>query len=98
MVAQITVENVVERAVILGPGDYITEKELPLSITEAYPHADEIDRPPTVRKEPQSLEEAEKEAVLAALKAAGGNKSETARVLGITRKTLHKKLQKYGVT
>jgi len=91
-------ENAVERAVILGPGDYITEKELPLSITKAYPHAEEIDRPPTVSKEPQSLEEAEKDAVLAALEASGGNKSETARVLGITRKTLHKKLQKYGVT
>jgi len=90
-------ENAVERAVILGLGDYITEKELPLSITKAYPHAEEIEAPPTVSKEPQSLEEAEKEAVLTALKAAGGNKSETARVLGITRKTLHKKLQKYGV-
>ncbi len=90
-------ENAVERAVILGPGDYITEKELPLSITKAYPHAEEIDRPPTVSKEPQSLQEAEKEAVLTALKASGGNKSETARVLGITRKTLHKKLQKYGM-
>jgi two-component system response regulator HydG len=30
-------ENAVERAVILGPGDYMTEKELPLSITKAYP-------------------------------------------------------------
>ena len=90
-------ENAVERAVILGPGDYISEKELPLSIAKAYPHGEELDRPPAVSKEPQSLEEAEKEAVLAALKVAGGNKSETARLLGITRKTLHKKLQKYGV-
>jgi DNA-binding NtrC family response regulator len=32
------------------------------------------------------------------LQAEGGNRSETARELGITRKTLHKKLQKYGVT
>ena len=91
-------ENAVERAVILGPGDYITEKELPLSITKPYPHAEEADTPTRLREQPQSLEEAEKEAVLTALKAAGGNKSETARVLGITRKTLHKKLQKYGVT
>jgi len=91
-------ENAVERAVILGPGDYISEKELPLSITRAYPHGEEIDRDPAVSKEPQSLEEVEKEAVLAALEAAGGNKSETARKLGITRKTLHKKLQKYGAT
>jgi two-component system response regulator HydG len=90
-------ENAVERAVILGLGDYITEKELPLRIAKAYPHAEEIDGPQTVSKEPQSLEEAEKAAVLAALNTAGGNKSETARLLGITRKTLHKKLKKYGV-
>ncbi|MEJ2364236.1 MAG: sigma 54-interacting transcriptional regulator [Deltaproteobacteria bacterium] len=89
-------ENAVERAVILGLGDYITEKELPLGIAKAYPHGEEIDITPTVSKEPRSLEEAEREAVLTALKASGGNKSETARLLGITRKTLHKKLQKYG--
>jgi two-component system response regulator HydG len=91
-------ENAVERAVILGPGDYITEKELPLSMTKAYPHPEEIERTPKVSKKPQSLAKVEKEAVLAALEAAGGNKSKTARILGITRKTLHKKLQKYGVT
>jgi len=90
-------ENAVERAVILGLGDYITEKELPLRIAKAYPHPEAIDRHPTIGKEPRSLEEAEKEAVLAALQAAGGNKSKTARLLGITRKTLHKKLKKYGV-
>ena len=90
-------ENAVERAVILGLGDYITEKELPLRLAKAYPHGEEIDITPAVCKEPRSLEEAEREAVLTALKASGGNKSETARLLGITRKTLHKKLQKYGV-
>ena len=89
-------ENAVERAVILGLGDYITEKELPLRLAKAYPHGEEIDITPAVCKEPRSLEEAEREAVLTALKASGGNKSETARLLGITRKTLHKKLQKYG--
>jgi two-component system response regulator HydG len=33
---------------------------------------------------------------LKTLESAGGNKSETARRLGITRRTLHKKLKKYG--
>jgi two-component system response regulator HydG len=42
------------------------------------------------------LEQVEKEAVLRTLEAADGNKSEAARRLGITRKTLHKKLKKYG--
>ncbi len=43
------------------------------------------------------LEEVEKRAILNALSITGGNKSETARQLGITRRTLHQKLKKYGV-
>jgi two-component system response regulator HydG len=43
-----------------------------------------------------SLSKVEKRAVLSTLAAAGGNKSEAARRLGITRKTLLKKLKKYG--
>jgi two-component system response regulator HydG len=42
------------------------------------------------------LEEIEKQAILATLEDSGGNKSETARRLGINRKTLHKKLKDYG--
>ncbi|MEN6467407.1 MAG: helix-turn-helix domain-containing protein, partial [Smithella sp.] len=37
----------------------------------------------------------EKRSILEALSACGGNKSEAARRLGITRKTLRKKLTKY---
>ena len=43
------------------------------------------------------LEEVEKTTILNTLEASGGNKSEAARRLGITRKTLHKKLKAYGV-
>jgi two-component system response regulator HydG len=43
------------------------------------------------------LEDVEKAAILNTLEAAGGNKSEAARRLGITRKTLHKKLKTYGM-
>ncbi len=39
----------------------------------------------------------EKATILTTLKAADGNKSEAARRLGITRRTLHKKLKAYGV-
>ena len=90
-------ENTIERAVILLPGDHITEKEMPSNITEPYSeNRDWIVQPqPLVANRP--LEEIEKEAILATLEATGGNKSETARILGINRKTLHKKLKDYGV-
>ena len=41
------------------------------------------------------LEEVERRSILEMLQATGGNKSEAARRLGITRKTLRKKLEKY---
>ena len=43
------------------------------------------------------LEDVERIAILNTLEKTGGNKSETARRLGITRKTLHKKLKSYEV-
>ena len=45
----------------------------------------------------RTLEEMEKEAIVATLDAADGNKSEAARRLGISRKTLHNKLKTYGL-
>jgi two-component system response regulator HydG len=41
------------------------------------------------------LDQIEKAAIMKTLEATGGNKSEAARRLGITRKTLHKKLKQY---
>jgi two-component system, NtrC family, response regulator HydG len=89
-------ENIVERAVILMTGEHVTEKQLPLNISgdrsngEASAHiAISSDG------DSRSLEDIEREAILATLKATGGNKSETARRLGITRKTLHNKLKTY---
>jgi two-component system response regulator HydG len=46
---------------------------------------------------PVSLEEMEKETIIRALAAAKGNKSEAARRLGVTRRTLHLKLKRYGL-
>lgn len=89
-------ENAIERAVILLPGEHITENQMPLNIVKAHdgarPHPAAVQQ----RLGLQSLEEIEKEAILATFEATGGNKSETARRLGINRKTLHKKLKSYG--
>ena len=89
-------ENIVERGVILMTGEHITEKQLPLNIARestAVPSAGLISI--SSAGDPRSLEEIEKDAILETLKATDGNKSEAARRLGITRKTLHKKLKAY---
>jgi two-component system response regulator HydG len=91
-------ENAVERAVILLTGEHITEKQLPMNIVRKYPVEKMPLRPaPAAADGTRSLDEIEKEAILATLKATNGNKSETARRLGITRKTLHNKLNKYQI-
>ena len=91
-------ENAIERAVILLSGEYVTEKQLPLNITEKYPDLDlSAPRAVPVTDGSRSLGEIEKEAVLATLKASDGNKAEAARRLGVTRKTLHNKLKSYGM-
>jgi two-component system response regulator HydG len=83
-------ENAVERGVILMRGTELTEKSLPLSIQKqpVIP----VDSAPT---NPVSLFDAEKQLILKTLIETSGNKSEAARRLGITRKTLQSKLNKY---
>jgi two-component system response regulator HydG len=88
--------NALERSVILCRGDYISEVDFPFSVREA---AEQEPDGLTAAQLPADLplEEVEKVTILKTLESAGGNKSETARRLGITRRTLHKKLKKYGV-
>jgi two-component system, NtrC family, response regulator HydG len=89
-------ENIVERAVILMTAEHVTEKQLPLNIVGNQSIVEQTAHfafPTT--GDHRSLEDIEREAILATLKASGGNKSETARRLGITRKTLHNKLKTY---
>ncbi len=94
-------ENVIERAVILLTAETVTEKDLPATLTTPYFTARGASEAPVAQPArplpPRPLEEIEKEAILDTLTATGGNKSETARVLKISRKTLHNKLKEYGV-
>ncbi len=92
-------ENVMERAVILLRGEYISEKELPLSLQRLSQERDETEATTEVVKFSQTdltLADMEKQLILQALQETGGNKSETARRLGITRRTLQLKLKKYA--
>ena len=87
--------NAVERAVVLSRSEYLGEEEFAL-VLRGEPQAPEAPDHQTGTGEP-SLESVEKDTILKALETAGGNKSEAARRLGITRRTLHLKLKKYGV-
>ncbi len=46
---------------------------------------------------PELVEEAEKQAILEALSAANGNKMRAAKLLGISRAGLYKKLKRYKI-
>jgi len=81
--------NCVERGVVLARSDYIGAEDL--SFVPAVKDQDR--REPD---EPGSLSRIEEKAILSTLESSQGNKSETARKLGITRKTLLKKLKQYG--
>ena len=84
-------ENVIERATILLRNDYIDVSELPQNITNKYTENAEEEYMPQV----QTLEDMEKIFILKTLKALKDNKSEAAKQLGISRKTLHTKLKQY---
>ncbi len=85
--------NAVERAVVLSRSNVLTEQDLTgiqgPARTEDDRTTDDQGPPPL------SLGDVEKAAILKTLEETGGNKSEAARRLGITRKTLHKKLKSY---
>lgn len=84
-------ENAIERGIILMRGTELTEKSLPLPIQKSFSGSD----PASNMSAPTSLFEAEKQLILKTLAETEGNKSEAARRLGITRKTLLNKLNRY---
>lgn len=87
--------NMIERAVVLSRGEWLDELDFSIRLTteqKEYKIPGEIECPD------EPLEEMEKRAIVSMLDRTGGNKSEASRRLGITRKTLHKKLREYGIT
>jgi len=91
-------ENAIERAVILLSGEHVTEKQLPLRIVREHPgHETAADTAMPATDGTRTLGDMEKEAIVTTLAATDGNKSETARRLGISRKTLHNKLKAFGL-
>jgi two-component system response regulator HydG len=91
--------NAVERAVVMARSRYLDEAAFPFMRDFSKEHTQGNSNNPDalLLQGEVPLAELEKEAILRTLEAADGNKSEAARRLGITRKTLHKKLKAYGV-
>ena len=88
-------ENVIERAIILCMGQYISEKDLPPNILEDYEPEDSIQS--QLSGGSKSLEDIEKIALVETLKQTKGNKTEAAKILNITRTTLRNKLKKHNL-
>lgn len=84
-------QNCIESSVVMSNGKQIKLEDLPLSVSE-YTGQEAISIPMGI-----SLEDAEKIIIMQNLSANKGNKSKTADVLGIGRKTLHRKLNEYGL-
>lgn len=85
-------ENVIERAVIMARGEMIQPEDLP-----AHVRADQGEEAVGVTAG-RPLSELEREAILRTLDLTGGNRTEAAKLLGISRRTLQYKLKEYGIT
>ncbi len=90
-------ENVVQRAVVLSTGDQIVEADLVFGPRrdEGAASSDRGDGQPRAASTlvNRQLADIEREAILATLDACGGNKTEAARRLGVTARTLSNKMK-----
>jgi DNA-binding NtrC family response regulator len=82
--------NAMERAVLLSRSELILPEHLPSRL-----HADAGRLPAAVEGDPRQLDEIERQAILAGLRKHDFNRTETARALGISRRALLYKLQRY---
>jgi len=82
--------NAIERATLLSRGEMLLPEHLPTRVREGSTGS-----PAVEPAEARRLEEIERAAILASLKQHGFNRTETARTLGISRRALVYKLQRY---
>ena len=80
--------NIVERAVIVAGGKKLEAQDLPAGLSAAVSAQQR-------KTKPQSLAQLEAVYISEILDATGGNKTECARILGISRKNLYEKIARY---
>jgi transcriptional regulator with PAS, ATPase and Fis domain len=86
-------ENVIERAVILSPGEFIVPESLPAKITDSKPIlSKECFKDMTLE---DALDRAEKQILLDTLDSFSWNRQLSAKALGISRTTLFNKMRRF---
>ena len=96
-------KNAIERACMITEGTVISERELAGAFTTDGPTSPM--RPRTVdplatraADAPAALEEVEREHILDVLRQVSGNRMAAAKVLGISRRALYRRLERHGIT
>ena len=87
--------NVMERAVAMSRGGVLRAQHLPAHLLRITPNVRKEVLPGTLA---QVRAEAERNAIVLALRATGGNKTQAAGLLGIHRVKLHEKIRRYELT
>ncbi len=82
--------NVVLQAAVAAPGAVVMGSDLPAEIRRA---AVPVEAPPA--KSSAALEDLERDAIIKALQRTGGHQGQAAQSLGISRRTLSRKLKQY---
>ncbi|MBN2449015.1 MAG: sigma-54-dependent Fis family transcriptional regulator, partial [Lentisphaeria bacterium] len=89
--------NCVERMVVMVRGTALTLKDVPSDLRNALARDLESDAAPRESAPSLNLDSNERALIIQALRQAGGNRTAAARILGISRRTLHRKLHTYGL-
>ena len=84
--------NLVERMVVLAHGKVFDVKDIPEQVREEAGSRGEVKIDADL-----TVDEMEKRMVVQALEKTGGNRTKAAEKLGISRRTLHRKLNQYGI-
>lgn len=83
-------ENAIERGVIIARGEFLTPNELPISIKQENQPVHNLGSSAT-------LKDMEKDWISRILIQTDGNRTQSAKILGITRKTLQNKIKEYNL-
>ena len=84
----------IEHAVVLCRGERISARDLPASVREGSASA-AVDPQRVLARNDLTVKEAEKQLIIRALKETQGNRTLAARKIGMSRRTLHRKLHAY---